>query len=244
MKRMAIVWGVLALVLAVPVAAGAQSEPTVDQGDSRLAEAPADFDEAQERVLEAVDKRVEALDRALIEVAESEYLTADHAATLTADYEFHRAGLLELRPEIEAATTGEELRVLAEQVWKEHWVFALQIPKGRLTHGADVILHATSQASDVADQFDEALDELAASGVDIEQGERLLNELRDHISSAAGRAAPVPDLVLAIDVTEMPDAGSTLQQSRDDILIARDRMHDARDAAHELADFIRSSMDA
>lgn len=241
MRKTIFIAVVLAALLALPaVAWGQTDEPAPESAETATVE----FDEAQDRVLEAIDKRVEALGRALDAVAESEHLTESHAATLTADYEFHRDGLLDLRPSVEAATTPEELRLLAEQVWKEHWVFALQIPKGRLTFAADAIAAASDQALEVVGEFDAALDELESNGIDVEEGRRILNDMEGHIAAAQDRAAPVPDAVLPIDVAEMPDAGSTLQQARDDIRTAHDRMVEARDAAHELRDFIRSVVDA
>lgn len=244
MKRTAIVATILASLLVVPSVAGAQADETSDPNDpaiERIGErSPVDFDEAQARVLEAIDKRVEALGRALEAVAESEHLTEEHAATLTADYEMHRDGLLALRPSVEAATTVAELRALAEQVWKEHWVFALQIPRGRLTFAADAIAEASSRALEVADEFDRVLSELEANGTDVDEGWRILNEMRDHVADAQDRAAPVADTVLPIEVTDMPDAGATLQQARDDIRTAHDRMIEARDAANELRDYVRS----
>lgn len=240
MKRTSLIAVMVAALVAFPaVAWGQTDDPATDESDRA---ASVDFDEAQDRVLEAVDKRVAALERALIEVAESEHLTEEHAAILTADYEFHRDGLLELRPEIEAATTAEELRSLAERVWKEHWVFALQIPKGRLTHAADLIVDAAAKADAVASEFGDALDQLEAMGIDVEEGRRLLNELSDHVADAADRAAPVPDAVLPIEVTEMPDANTILDQARTDIRTAHDRMLEARDTAHELAAFIRTQI--
>lgn len=244
MKRTTLTAAILAALLVVPTAAYAQTgDAPSDQSTDRQAEFHDQFEEAKERVLEALDKRVRALGEAIEGVNASEHLTAEHAATLIADYEFHRNGLEELRPSVEAAATPEELHLLAEQIVHEHWVFALQIPKGRLTHAADVIADASIHAGEVSVAFGEVLAELEAAGINVDEGWELLADMDELLGTALGLAEPVPSIVLGISVSEMPGASATIEQARVDIRAAHDTMLEVRDTATELRNFIRSVID-
>ncbi len=248
MKRTAIAL-LVAIVMALPVTAYAQADSSTDQPADRVAQdgerdaGIRDHRVSKERALRAVDVRVAALDEAIVRVAESSHLTAAHQATLTADYRFHLDGLVELRGEIEAAETAEQLAPLVIEIVEEHWVFALQIPKGRLTHAADIIAEATATASLIGDEFAVLLAELEAAGVNVGEGWELLDLFNVAVQDAQVLAEPIPNTVLAIEVGEMPAAGTSLASARADIRAAHQLMLESRETARDLADFLRSVID-
>lgn len=243
MKKTTVIALMLAALLVVPTAAFAQTDDSTGDDSQASAEFHGEFDGAKRHVLTSIDRRIAALQEATSRVASAPHLTAAHAATLTADYAFHIDGLSALRVEVEATTTPGALHTLAEQVVHEHWVFALQIPKGRLTNGADIIADSSTEAFAIADEFGDALAELEALGINVEDGWVLLEELRGHIGTAQSLVESIPDTVLSIQVTEMPGAHSVLEAAREDIHEAHDSMIEARDTARELRDFIRSVID-
>ena len=248
MKRTAIVL-LVAIVMALPVTAYAQADSSTDQPADRASQdrerhaGIRDHRVSKERALRAVDVRVAALEEAIVRVADSSHLTAAHQTTLTADYRFHLDGLVELRGEIEAAETLVQLAPLVVAIVQEHWVFALQIPKGRLTHAADIIAEVTAAASLIGDEFAVLLAELEAAGVDVGEGWELLDLFNVAVQDAQVLAEPIPDTVLAIEVGDMPAAATSLRTARADIRTAHQLMLDSRRTARELADFLRSVID-
>lgn len=243
MRRINVMALLLAAMMAVPTAALAQTDEVTDAPvvTDRVHD---EFAGAKRHLLAALDRRVAALEGATVRAAEAPHLTPEHLATLTADYAFHIDGLRALRPEIEAATTPGQLHELGEKLVQEHWVFALQIPKGRLTNAADIIADAASQSVEVIARFDAALAELERLGIDVDEGWELLLELETQVARAEATAAPVPRTVLSIAVSEMPAASSTIEGARQDIRSAHDSIREAHGTARELAEFIRSVIDA
>lgn len=251
----------VALMLLVPTVASAQMDTTTDttadttapsdqvtdQATDRQTDAQTDrhrdLAAAKAKVLRSIDVRISALDTALVRVEGSHHLTPGHKATLTADYRFHRNGLADLRIEVERAETLAELAPLAKKVVVEHWIFALQIPKGRLTNGADAVADAAVKAERVSDEFAQVLARLEANGVDVEEGWELLDDFNAEVGEAQVLAAPVPDLVLAIEVGQMPGATSTLDSARADLRKAHGSLIEARSIARQLVEFIRSVVD-
>ncbi len=256
----------VALMMAMPTVAMAQTETidtttdtntstTTDRVTDRQTDAQTDGQTDAEtdrhrdlapskaKVLRSIDVRIRALDSALVRVQGSHHLTAGHKATLTADYRFHRNGLAELRIEVERAETFAELAPLAKKVVAEHWVFALQIPKGRLTNGADAVADVAVKAGRVSDEFAQVLARLEANGVNVEEGWELLDDFNAQVGEAEALAAPVPESVLAIQVGQMPGAKSTLDSARADLRKAHGSLTEARSIARELVQFIRSAVD-
>lgn len=221
----------VALMMAMPTVAMAQTYTTTDMAPAKA------------KVLRSIDVRISALDAALVRVEGSHHLTAAHQATLKADYRFHRNGLADLRIEVEGAETLAELAPLAKKVVVEHWIFALQIPKGRLTNGADAVADASVKAERVSDGFAQVLARLETNGVDVEEGWELLNDFNAVVGDAQALGAPVPDLVLAIEVGQMPGAASTLDSARADLRQAHQSLTEARSIARQLVEFIRSVVD-
>ena len=233
----------IALLMAVPTAAFAQTDEPVTDESVITDQIHDGFEIAKRHLLAAVDRRVAALHEATERANSAPHLTEAHRAKLTADYLIHINGLLALRPEVENATTPAQLHALGERMVDEHWVFALQIPKGRLTNGADIIASAVSQTGGAIEAFTEALTRLEELGIDVGEGWELLAQLEGHIANAGAIAAPVPNSVLSIEVSQMPGAQSTLEAAREDIHEAHDSMIEARATAHELRDFIRTVID-
>ena len=241
----------IALMMALPATAYAQADGSTDQPADRVAAqddgerdaAIRDHRVTKERALRAVDVRVAALGEAIVRVADSSHLTAAHQATLTAGYGFHLDGLVELRGEIEAAESPEQLAPLVIEIVEEHWVFALQIPKGRLTHAADIIVEAAATADLVGAEFAVLLAELEAAGFEVGEGWELLDLFNLQLQDAQVLAEPIPDAVLSIEVGDMPGASTILEAARADVRAAHELMLGIRHTAGELAEFLRNIID-
>lgn len=241
--KLKIIVPLIAVVMSIPTAVVAQTDEPVADESVVTDQIHDEFEVAKRHLIAALDRRVAALHEATERANTAPHLTETHRATLTADYLIHINGLLALRPEMENATEPAQLHALGEQMVAEHWVFALQIPKGRLTNGADIIASAAAKTDEVVASFDEALTDLEELGINADEGWELLGQIETQVADAEALASPVPDIVLAIAVTEMPDAQSTLEAARDDIREAHDSMLAARDTALALREFIQSVID-
>jgi len=220
-----------------PVAQTDQADPARDTAERDL-----NLDQVKENALEAITKRVEALTKAIDRLEANEHVTPEHARVLIDDYEFHIVGLEALVGPIEAAETLEELRPLVESIVKDHWVFALQMPKGGLTVASDSITDATEHFTMVYERISNALADLAERGIELPEAEELLAESEVLTTEAANLVAPIPDTVLAIGVEEMPEARSTLEAAREDVRSARGNLVDARENVHQIIRIIKDAL--
>lgn len=202
-----------------------------------------DLDAIKERALEAIDVRVEALTNAITRLGQNQHVEPEHARALIDDYEFHIRGLEALVEPIKAAETAEELRPLVESIVTEHWVFALQIPKGMLTVASDSIMDATENFESMFERIASILERLEGAGINLPGATALLAEAEASTATAAELAAPVPDLVLPISVTEMPEAGETLRAAHADIRAAHDHLVDARQNIREIVEIVKRALD-
>lgn len=252
MKKTLVAMMVLATVL-VPSAAIAQTDDATADRPAQVEQAPEtdqasdaerhlDLERVKEHALEAITKRVEALTKAIERLEANQHVTPEHARTLIDDYEFHIRGLEALVAPIEAAETPEELRPLVESIVKEHWVFALQIPKGALTVASDSIIDATEHFSTVYERIENVLADLAEQGVELPEAEELLAESQRLTSEAADLVVSVPDTVLAIGVEEMPEARETLEAAREDVRAAHDNLVNARENVHQIIRIIKDAL--
>jgi len=246
----------VALMMAMPSVAMAQTdtptdEPnretvtnqTTDQTTDQQTARGRDLEKAKSAVLRSIGVRIAALDSAMVRVEGAAHLTASHKATLTSDYRFHRDGLASLRVKVEATETLLELAPFGKAVVEEHWIFALQIPKGGLTNAADVVADVTVKAERVSDEFAQVLARLESNGINVEKGWELLEDFNAEVADAQLLAASIPDIVLAIQVTQMPGAQSTLDSARADLRRAHGSLTEARSIARELVQCIRSVVD-
>lgn len=217
-----------------------QAEP-VEQPDLArdTAERDLDLDRVKEHALEAIAKRVEALSKAIERLGENQHVTAEHARTLIDDYEFHIRGLEALVAPIEAAESLAELRPLVESIVHEHWVFALQIPKGALTVASDSIIDATGHFASAYERLSNVLAALAEQGIELPEAEELLAESERLTNASAELVTPIPDTVLAITVEEMPEARSTIEAAREDVRSAHANLVEARENVQEIIRIIK-----
>lgn len=215
----------------------------VRDGDQvRDREVDRDFDDVKERALEAIAKRVEALSNAIGRIEANEHVEPDHARALIEDYEFHIAGLERLVEPIEEAETPEELKPLVESIVVEHWVFALQIPKGKLTVAADSTVDATEHFSGVFERIENVLAQLSERGIELPEAEQLLDEAERLTAAAAETAGAIPAVVLAIQVEEMPEARSVLEAAHEDLRGAHGNLVDARENVHQIIRIIKDAV--
>ena len=135
--------GIALLVFAaIPGLALAQTDDTAPPSDRAVTDRPLDdrperdrdrdLEGTKARILEAIDKRLAALDR-LSEVAkENEHLTKEHEKDLQDDYKDAEKILDDAAIDVEKAETLAELREVVPAAFENTLVFALQTPKTRL----------------------------------------------------------------------------------------------------------------
>lgn len=247
MKRTFIVTMVVAALLA-PTAALAQTDDSSTDRADQVRDAAEDqvrdlsIDDIKRHALAAIDKRVDALGGAIERVEQNRHVEPDHARALIDDYQFHIRGLESLVEPIEEAETVEELRPLVESIVVEHWVFALQIPKGMLIVASDSITDATEHFADAYERIQNALAQLAETGIELPEAEELLSEAQSWTDTAAATVAPIPDTVLSITVEQMPGARETLEAARADVRSAHGYLVDARENVQEIIRLIKDAV--
>ena len=140
--------GIALLVFAaIPGLALAQTDDTAPPSDRAVTDRPLDdrperdrdrdLEGTKARILEAIDKRLAALDR-LSEVAkENEHLTKEHEKDLQDDYKDAEKILDDAAKDVEKAETLAELREVVPAAFENTLVFALQTPKTHLVIASD-----------------------------------------------------------------------------------------------------------
>lgn len=249
MKRSFVAILVAAAVLAPSAAIAQETDQArdtnvreTDQARDEVRDRDVDLDEVKKRALEAIAKRVEALTNAIGRIEANEHIEPEHARVLIEDYEFHIAGLERLVEPIEEAETAEELRPLVESIVVDHWVFALQIPKGKLTVAADATVDATEHFAGVFERIANVLEQLAERGIELPEAEELLDEAERLTAAAAETAGAIPAVVLAIQVEEMPEARSVLEAAHEDLRGAHANLVDARENVHQIIRIIKDAV--
>ncbi len=237
------------LVLAsVPGVALAQSDEHVPPRDRQATdqvtrdrpERDIDLDALKERILAAIEKRLEALDRLADTVDENEHLTKEHAKDLQDDYKDAKKTLEGAAKDVEKAETVAELREIVPGVFQETLVFALLGPKTHLVIASDTIVDAAERFAGFGEHLQAIIDRLRENGHDVTAAQAALDEMIALIEMAAETAGPVAGNVIDLDSTDWPDpAKAALEKGHADVESARASLRNAREKAHQVLDLIR-----
>ena len=236
----------LVLVMALPGAALAQTDEPEPRRDRPLTDRAHDerpdwdLDEVKRRILNQIERRLDALERLSDAVDENEHVTAPHAAHLQNDFREATRILENAAEAVKEAESFEELREIVPGVFQETLVFALQRPKTHLVLGSDTMVDVAEHFTAFAERLQEIIDRLAASGHDATEAQAALDEMVALIEDAAATAGPVAGNVIGLDPEDWPEpAQSVLEQGRSDLREARELLHQARGKAHEVISLIR-----
>lgn len=237
-----------ALVIAagLPTAAMAQTDETAPQPEQTQERTIDHVEVVRQRVLKAIDHRLERIDRLQERIKDSDSVEPQHAAHLTADLSASQGGLTALSAQASNASTIEELAAIFEDVVYEHRIYALRTPQTGLVLASDFGNTVADRLDTAAGAITEAAARAAEAGYDVSGVEALVAEAESFVSQGAGLVDPVADTVLPLEPSDVPDpARAVMQQAHDDMVEGREAFHSAhdllREAAQLLADIIRSA---
>jgi hypothetical protein len=242
----------LALVvamLAVPTTAFADDDvaetdrPTVTDTERDTARDHRTFEEAQERVLAEIDKRLRVLATLSEKISTNRHITEGHAGQLRGDINPATAHLEALRRKVEDATTWAELRPLIEQI-DDDKVLVLLAPKTAQVIASDTLVAFSGTATSVSGTLESVIDRFEAAGFDVGEAWRMLAEMNDFIAAAERLADPVAENVIGLNPAEWPDpASAVLAQGRADLRDAGSALRNAKATAAEIVEFLRTIYD-
>ncbi len=243
-KRKRTLLGLLAAVLALgafPLAAVAQTEESpLPRGAVELTdeERATRLGHAKDRVMDEIDRRLNALERYDSRVEDAKHIQEEHAAKLQAEFAAAQATLTAGIEAINAAETVEELREIARPVFENTLVFALLRPKTQAVIASDALAAIDSGPREFGANLQEKLDRLAATGVDISEAQADLDSALTLVADAATAGAPVAALV--IDLQPGDEIEGPLGEAKAVLIETRTQLREAKALAKGVVEFIRS----
>ncbi|HHC09347.1 MAG TPA: hypothetical protein ENK55_11615 [Actinobacteria bacterium] len=224
------------LLLGAPTAALAQSTDAADRV-AKVTDRPTDqppvvdLEAARRRLLAAIDRRLETLERLTNVVTGHPHVTDRHEAKLLADYARAAQGLRELRTRAEAATTREELKEIAESMVVDYRIYLVVVPKTYGVLFSDTVVAAADRMDEFADRLAEAIERAAEAGYDVSEARRWLVVARDEIDEGRRAGGPVADMVIDLEASDYPEpATSTFADAKRRLENARLDLREARKA--------------
>lgn len=243
--------GIAASILAaIPGTAFAQTDsvpgpdrPATDERVDDRARRDRDLDAVKERILNAIERRLEALARMAETVEGNEHVSANHAAHLQNDYREATRILEAAAEDVEDAETFAELREIVPAAFEETLVNALLKPKTALVLGSHTAVAATERMGIFADRLQDIIDRLAERGFEMEEAQAALDEMTALLAEAETSAEPVAENVVGLDPGDWPEpAQSTLAGAHDDLQRARGHLRGAHQQAQETVQAIREAL--
>lgn len=226
------------LIVAVPLAASAQGNepPAAGAAEELRSELLA---KTKERVIEQINRRLILLDRLAEKVGDEEHITAEHAQSLLTHYDSADTILVAGIEDIAATESLSELREVARSVFEDTLVLALQKPRTRAVNASDHAEVIGRRSDALAARLQQALDDLAAAGVDTTEAHAALDQARALVDEAIAAGSPVADTV--IDLTPSDDFIGPLTEARTALKNARSKMAEARGLTRGVAAFIHDN---
>jgi hypothetical protein len=239
--RLAATASAIALLLAaIPGVALAQTAASTSTEPEAATTRPLSFDTARNRVLRQIERRLDALQRLGGDISGSPHVTDAHATSLHGDITAATNALTSGILQVEAATSVDELRAIAEPLFGDTLVFALLSPKTHEVLGSDAAVAARNRFAAVAADLQEAIDRLTAQGADMSAAQDALDEMERLADEAVSSAGPVAATVIGLQPGDWPDpATRLLQEGRLTLTGARASLREARHQAHTVLRLIR-----
>lgn len=228
----------LMVALALPAAVQTETaQPAAAETQDRIGDA---VERMRERVLIALDRRLDRIDRLQFEIGASDTVEPENAAHLTAALSASQGGLTALRAQARSAETIEELGAIVDDMVYEHRIFALRTPQTRLVLTSDFGVAVAGRLGTAADTVAEAAARAAEAGYDVSDVYELIEGARSSISRGLDAVEPVAEAVLPLEPEDVPDpARSVMEQAHDDMVEGREAYRSARDALHDAVRMLR-----
>ncbi len=235
MKKLSVMLVALLIVSLVPATALAQ-----DASAESDAAAERTIEKLKDRAEQAIQKRLDTIDRVTEALQDAGHLTDDHERILIGELGSSADGLSALGREIEAAGTIAELRELIPLIFEDFRIYAVVVPKAHLVAVADTVVAVVDRVGLVAGWLQDAIDRLNSAGFDTSEAEEALAEMVESLGQADSLAGPVPDSVLPLLPADWPDpAQGILEGAHADLRSAREHVASAVRSAHEVGRILR-----
>jgi len=196
-----------------------------------------------------IERRFATLDQLDSRVEASRHLSEAHKHQLQdendvnpASYAATRAGLRELKAQIDSATGIRALRAQIASIATDYRVYLLVVPKTFLVGGADAIEKATLKLAQVADRLSAAIEQAAAAGKDMTEARALLALAVEDTGAAAAMVDGLADRLMPISPADY-NAGpgkSALESGRSTLREARDLVRAARSNARQIIEILKT----
>lgn len=236
----------VAALFAAPTAAFAQTDEvpqdraqTVEPGSERPEHDRHGFDEVKKRALNAIERRLETIERLTARVENSRHITDAHETALVRDLTDAASSLRQLAGSIEATETLRELLPLVEDIVTEHYVYVLLVPKVHEVIASDTMVFIGERLGQFADRLGAVIERLDAAGFDVTDLERLLEEMERSIGEGVELAEPVADRVIDLQPEDWPGAKEALRAGRAALHDAARAFRDSHRIGHEIVRTIR-----
>jgi hypothetical protein len=240
----------LVLVVALAIGAPAAALAATDDGGVTTEDRPAvsvrrivDVDAVKGRALEAIERRLEQIERLRDRVGTDRFVEPGHEAHLVDELRDADRGLRSLAGEIEDAETLAELRELVPAIATDYRIYLVVTPKVWEVLASDAGVAAGEKADDVAERLQQAIDRAGEAGYDVADARAHLDDMLSEAAAGLALADPVAEAVLPFDPADWPDpAEAVLEQGKSDLQAAREWFRQARESAQDAIDALRSAV--
>jgi hypothetical protein len=223
-----------ALVVGAPAVAAAQTTaPATESRADRV-------DAVKARAHEAIERRLQTLERLASRVRGSRPLSDAHRTALDELIESQRSGLTALDAKIQADTDAETLRADVRSIVTDYRVYLLTAPKVHLVICADTELAVAARLDEVAARLQAKVDEAEAAGKDVTAAQGHLDAMTAKVGEARTAASGVPDSVLPLVPQDYPDNEPTLDAARASLQTGRTALREARELARQVVTDLRA----
>lgn len=230
MKTLSVTLVALLIVSLVPAGAVARETPAGPEAAGERT-----IEKLKDRAEQAVERRLDTIDRVIRALQGAGHLTDDHERILLGELEAAADGLSALGREIEAAETIAELRNLIPLIFEDYRIYALVVPKAHLVVVADTVGAVVDRVEIVAGSLQDAIDRLNGAGYDTAEAEEALAGMVESLRQADSLASAVPDSVLPLLPADWPDpARGILEGAQADLRSAREQLASAVRSAHQV----------
>ena len=235
MKRFSTLLAALLVFSIIPATALAQEPPAqTEDGGERFLE------NLKDRAEQAIETRLDTIERATEALVDAEHLTDDHERQLLHELSSSAAGLTELGREIEAAETIAEVWELIPRIFEDYRIYVVVVPKAHLVVVADTMAAVIDRIEVVEGSLQGAIDRLKEAGFDTSEAEEALAGMTESLRQAEALASAVPDSVLPVQPSDWPDpAQGVLEGAHSDLRSARSHIESAVRSAHEVGRILR-----
>lgn len=235
----------LTLMASMPLGAAAQEEAVGQENGLPAPTSVSDLERAKERLEQAIERRLDRIDRLQERVRSSGALTTDHAAQLTTELSRAQGGLSALLPEVARADTMEGLRSIATEMVEDHRIYLVMTPKTLLTIASDHGVAVSERMIGISASIAGAAERAADVGFDVTEVEALLITADEMITGGLRLFDPVAETVLPMQPADYPDPAETvLFDAHQSALEARTILREAASVLREAASLLRDIVGA